>query len=60
MKVRKGVCYFGQFSEAKRVREAIPPGSRIVGYQIGYAVQFEKGGRYVGLSDLVAFCGYGR
>jgi hypothetical protein len=55
MKIRKGVCYFQRFSDARTVRESIP-GSRVVRYGLGFAIQWNPGGRYVGLTDLVAFC----
>ena len=53
MTVRKGICYFQRFTDARKVREAFP-GSRIVRYGLGHAVQLQRGGRYVGLTDLIA------
>ena len=54
MTVRKGICYFADFATAQPVRDAVR--GRIVRYDLGFAVQFAPSSRYVGLSDLVAFC----
>lgn len=44
---RMGVGYWESYDDARRVRDA-NPGSRIVSFERGYAVQLSRGGDYVG------------
>jgi hypothetical protein len=54
MKVHKGTCYFQRFSEARKVSEAFP-GSRVVRYGLGHAVQFRISGPYVGPQHIATY-----
>ncbi len=51
MKVRKGICYWPTFIEARAVSEQFA-GSRVVEYGVGWAVQLRISGPYVGPEDV--------
>lgn len=55
MRVRKGVCYWPTFQEARDVRDRVKaehPEARVVHYGLGWAVQLRVSGPYVGRDDL--------
>jgi hypothetical protein len=45
VKYRKGIAYFQTFEEAQAVSKQID-GSRVVGYELGWAVQYRVSGPY--------------
>lgn len=53
VKVRKGIYYFPHYTAARHFAEMFGfPTHRIISYQIGWAIQFEKSGDYVGPNSI--------
>ena len=46
VKYHKGIAYFQNFSDANEVAKRLGGESRVVSYQLGYAVQYRKSGPY--------------
>ena len=51
MRTCKGIYYWPEFPDTRAVSASIP-GSRVVGYEVGYAVQLRLSGPYVGRPEI--------
>jgi hypothetical protein len=49
MKIHRGICYFDTRAQAQEAA-AFYPGSRVIAYERGHAVQIQVSGAYVGLN----------
>lgn len=45
VRYRKGIAYFQSFEQAREISKRLP-GSRVVVYQLGYAIQYRISGPY--------------